>query len=140
MKDEYRLPIAAGHHNVKLETVAGDWVTLSRITFTHALAARYAGLLALGLQDSSTHETLVWILNTKSDWKDDQSQDAPQPLSAVKLTVPNIDTGNYIAQWSDTRGGGLIRSDQTTAQDGRLSLHVPAFNRDIALRLQRSKS
>jgi Domain of unknown function (DUF5060)/Cellulase (glycosyl hydrolase family 5) len=138
---DYHLPLTPGHHSIKLDPIAGDWITFSKIAVTNALAARYAGLDSVGVQDPATHETLVWILNTKSNWKDDQSEDAPAPIQSVELTVPNIDAGNYIADWFDTRSGEMIHSEEATPKSGVLSLHVPTFNRDIALRLQqRSKS
>ncbi len=138
---DYHLALTAGHHRIKLDPIAGDWITLSKITVTNALAARYAGLQCVSVQDPVTHETLVWIQNTKSNWKDDRSEDTPPPMQAVELTIPNIDIGNYVADWFDTRAGGVIRSDKATPSGGVLSLHVPTFDRDIALRLQqRGKS
>jgi hypothetical protein len=131
----FRLPISAGHHQVTLDPVAGDWMTLSKISFTKALPAKYADLAGYAVQDAASHETLVWLLNTRSNWKEDQSQDSPPQQQAVELTVPNIESGKFAAQWWDTRKGQTIRTDDVTAKDGRLTLDVPTFNRDIALRL-----
>ena len=129
------MPVPAGRHKIKIDPLAGDWITLSQITFTGALDAKYADLAAFALQDTPSSETLVWVLNTKSNWKDDQTQAAPPPQNTIELTIPNIQSGNFAAEWCDTRTGQMIRTDQVSAKDGKLTVNVPTFNRDIALRL-----
>jgi hypothetical protein len=136
LNKKFSLPVPAGHHKIKIDPIAGDWITLSQITFSGALDAKYADLAGFALQDAPSLETLVWVLNTKSNWKDDQSQEAPAAQNGIQLTVPNIQTGSFNAQWSDTRTGRMIRTDDVNAADGKLTLSVPTFNRDIALRLQ----
>jgi len=46
----------------------------------------------------------------------------------------------YQVHWWDTRTGRVVRTDRAAAKAGRLSLAVPAFTRDIALRAVQATS
>ena len=41
--------------------------------------------------------------------------------------------------WWDTRRGKTVKEDKSSAAKGTLRLRVPAFSRDIACRISRSK-
>ena len=128
-------PVPAGKHRVTLDVVAGDWVTLNDVTFAGAVDARYADLAAVALQDAATHETLAWVFDAKSTWKADRDGPAVVPQTGVTMVVPNVTAGDWSALWFDTRLGKPVRTDHVTAKDGVLTLDVPDFTRDVALRL-----
>jgi hypothetical protein len=58
------------------------------------------------------------------------------PQDDVEVGVPGISAGAWTAEWWDTRGGSILRTDTVTAADGRLVLAVPRFTRDVAVRVR----
>lgn len=128
-------PIPAGRHRVTLDAVAGDWVTLSGVTFSNALDNHYAHLDAVAVQDGPTKETLAWVYDTRSTWKTDRDGPAIEPQSGVTLVVPNVTSGTWTATWWDTRAGRAVSTVRVSAKNNALTLDVPTFTRDIALRL-----
>jgi hypothetical protein len=49
----------------------------------------------------------------------------------------DVEDGRWEARWIDPYGGSSPASAQVTAQGGRATLAVPAFSKDVALRLER---
>ena len=136
----YELPVPAGKHRITLTVAAGDWVTLTHVTFTHALPARYANLAAWALQDNGAGRGVVWILDTRSNWKDDQARRGPPPANGdVRLSMPMKIDGAFTCEWFDTRTGRSVRKNSAAATAGVLTLNVPSFVRDIALRITSTK-
>lgn len=127
--------LPAGRHTVTLQLLAGDWLTLQSVTFTHALDGRYANLGAVGLCDPQTSETLAWLFDDRSNWKLDQTQD-PSPQVGIRLTLPALHPGTFSAEWWDTRTGVIRRTDPLTSIGQPLTITVPDFLRDIAVRIR----
>jgi len=143
VNSELALTIPAGKHKIKFDVMAGDWIMVNNITFAGALAAKYANLGALALQDQAKGQTLAWVFDTRSNWKDDQADNSPPAEETVRIGIPNLANGNYKADWFDTRVGKIIQSEKvlaTAADSGNLTLSVPTFTRDIALRLTPNRS
>ena len=136
VKDPIELPMPAGHHVVTLQVSGGDWVVLSKIVFTNAVEAKYAHLRAYAVQDAATKDTLLWLWDSRSNWKDDQAGD-PSMNAAVKLVVPGVAAGSFDCRWVDTRSGQTL-ANRTIACDGeKLTLNAPNFSRDIAAHISR---
>ncbi|MDB5324821.1 MAG: hypothetical protein JWM57_390 [Phycisphaerales bacterium] len=132
-------PIPVGKHRLTIDALAGDWVTLTGISLADAIDNRYANLDAIALQDAATKETLAWIYDPRSNWKNDLEEQSPSVQGDVTFDVPNVTDGSWNAIWYDTRKGGVVKTDHVTAGMGKLTLSVPAFTRDIALRLTEVK-
>jgi hypothetical protein len=132
--------IPAGKHKITITVIAGDWVILRDITFAGSLAAKYAYLGGLALQDHASGNTLAWVFDTRSNWKDDQTDGSPPAEDGVKIGIPGLASGTYEAQWVDTRTGKVVQSERVTADaDGDLVIDVPKFSRDIAVRINSAK-
>lgn len=127
--------IPAGKHRVTIDVVGGDWVTLNEIVFADALDNHYANLAAVAVQDAASKQTLAWLFDTRSTWKSDRDGPAPGQQAGVTMVVPNVSAGTWSAAWWDTHAGKTVRTDQVSTKDGVLTLAVPTFSRDIALRL-----
>jgi hypothetical protein len=135
---DFALDLPPGHHRVAVAVHAGDWVTLSHVTFTRALAARYADLSALAVQDATTSETVLWLRDTRSNWRADRDGAGPPANEAnVEVVVPHVAAGRYVCRWFDTRTGRVDERRATAAAAGPLVLPVVPFTRDVALRLVR---
>lgn len=127
--------IPAGKHRVVIDAVAGDWVALTDLRFSNAVGNAYANLTTLALQDPASKETLAWVYDTRSTWKLDLDGGALESQSGVTMLVPNVSSGTWRVMWWDTREGKVVAEQRVTAENGLLTLKVPDFTRDIALRL-----
>ena len=132
---EFSVPVPAGKHRVQIELVVGDWVTLSHVTFTKALPLKFANLSVMALQDANTKSVIAWLLDTRSNWKQDLTGASPPAAADVTFTLPNMADGPYRASWFDTRRGETIQTDAAIARGGKLLLRAPSFERDVAVRV-----
>ena len=95
-----------------------------------------AGTSALGtltvqvLRGSDT--ALVWIKNPRHQW----SEVDHTSIADANVTLSGLSAGAWRASWIDPYAERATTTEDTTTE-GTLSLPVPAFSRDIALRLDR---
>ncbi|MDQ2686451.1 MAG: DUF5060 domain-containing protein [Armatimonadota bacterium] len=128
------VPLPAGKHEITLENTTGDWLQINSYKFADALSSRFRSLHTYALQDASG-ETLIWLEDPESNWQNDRDGIAPKAQTGVSLTVPLPNAGSYFVQWWDTRRGNVISVRTVTAKTKTVTLPVPTFTRDIALRL-----
>jgi hypothetical protein len=126
--------LPAGAHDVGLAIVSGDWMSLESITFAAAKSSKYADLYVLALQDAASGETLAWLRDPASNWKNDRANVPPRTIRDVRVIVPVNRDADYQVEWWDTRAGKIVQQDRATPKQGLLSLVVPPVQRDIALR------
>lgn len=134
---ERRMPIPAGKHTITLDNVAGDWVKLESITFTNATSAQYTHITALGVQDAATATTLLWVLDERSNWKNDKEGKTPIAHPGAQVTIPVPQPGRYRITWYDTRKGQEVAGDAIEVTGPTIQVKAPPFTRDIAARLAR---
>jgi hypothetical protein len=96
------------------------------------IAAPNDDLRALSLVGDDT--ALVWVKNAAHRW---YALDESTVAGAV-LTLPGVGEGDWRATWLDTWSGDLLAEDDVDVSEGEpVDLDVPAFARDVALRLDR---
>jgi Domain of unknown function (DUF5060) len=128
--------LSAGPHTVKLADIAGDWLAIKSIRFTHARSSKYADLFVYALTDKSAGRTIAWLHDPESNWRNDADGKAPRTIPAAVITVP-ADEQTYRVQWWDTYDGKVIQqSDQKAA--GQLILAAPPVQRDMAVSIFRT--
>jgi hypothetical protein len=134
-----QVQILAGKHTIEIQNASGDWVTIGRITFAKSKSSRYADVTAIGLEDASSGERILWLHDVKSNWKNDQAGIKPQELADVEVAVPAGSNQKLLIEWWDTRSGEIVRRDTASAENGVVKLLAPPFARDIALRATPAK-
>jgi hypothetical protein len=127
--------IPAGRHTITLENTEGDWLNLGALTLTGTRSSRYARLRTMALQDAATADTLIWLQDPESHWKNDADGWTPTRWAGVALTVPVPRVGAYTARFVDTRTGKLVGTGRGRGTTLRFTL--PSFTRDIAVRITR---
>lgn len=133
---EVRVSLPAGSHLIALENTEGDWVTIGPITVEKARSSRFAALRPVALQDAKTGETLVWVQDTESNWYNDREGKKPEQWQGITLKVPVVRAGSYRIVWWHTREGRAIETRMVKSTgNAPLSLTIPTFTRDIALRI-----
>jgi hypothetical protein len=106
------------------------------IDFAHRsfrpLPLRVQGLTALALQDATTGETLLWLHDPASNWKNDAEGMAPRQWENTTVELPA--TKPLTVEIWNTRTGEIL--SKTTAQpvDGTIAVTLPPFQRDVAIR------
>lgn len=48
-----------------------------------------------------------------------------------------LENGEYLAEWIDTRSGGIIKDEKIRVLDGQFTLDMPTWSKDVALRIQK---
>lgn len=74
---------------------------------------------------------LAWIENPNHQWTGED----PTTFSDASLALGDLASGSWRATWIDPYGASPNTVVTTTPRDGALTLTVPAFARDLALRL-----
>jgi hypothetical protein len=78
---------------------------------------------------------LVWLKNRQHQW----TSPDPEPIGGVILSLDGFTDGVWQTQWFDTRSS-LTNTGVTIAYEGQVTVEVPTFSRDVALRLSATES
>ncbi len=93
-----------------------------------------AGVTTLGMQDAKTGETILWLHDPASNWKDDAAGTALMPWTGTAIAVPATHAMR-IEIW-DTRTGMVVARSTQAPAEGKVTVDLPPFRRDIAARLR----
>jgi hypothetical protein len=95
------------------------------------------GLRVIGLQGDQV--AYLWISDPNATWWKIAMENAtPQEMRAVSVTLADMASGPYQVQWWDTREGKVITQAQVQATGSTITLHAPAFSRDIACKVTKA--
>jgi hypothetical protein len=100
------------------------------------VAASDRNLAAYALR--GTHVVLAWLQNVDHQWLLDPlpGPDAT-PVVGATLALTDLANGAWTARWIDTYTGIDIATDAAQVTDGTITLAVPTFSKDVALRMER---
>jgi hypothetical protein len=131
--EDLAVPVPAGHHEILVENAKpnGSWIRVTSYTFTN-----YAppNLNVVGLTGVKT--SLLWIQNTESTWWNAEQGLTPGTITDASVIVAGLRPGRYAVEWWDTYTGRVTNSMPASPTGGKLTLHLPPFQRDIALKLR----
>jgi hypothetical protein len=121
------------------------WSALARFLDGTALAASTMKPADVQVRDqkakawavATPDQALVWVLDPAMSWPDGAMQMEPTPLRDVELVLEGLADGAYAAEWWDTLKGISIGKRDTQVSRGRLSLTVPEFRVDVAVRVRK---
>jgi hypothetical protein len=113
-------------------------VPLTTAKLRAAAARADKGLRVLGLQGDGV--AVLWLSDPAASWGA-VALDGKKPaeVSGATVTVPGLAPGAYRVEWWDTREGKVVKQEAATAAKEGLTLHPPAFVRDIACKVVRGK-
>jgi hypothetical protein len=97
-------------------------------------------LTAWALLGSRT--ALVWVKNLEHHYAPTNrppggSTGDPRPVEGASLALEGLADGAWLARWIDAYDGGEIAAEPVVVVGGAVSLAVPGFVGDVALRLER---
>jgi hypothetical protein len=129
----YTVPIPAGEHVIEVENTGKDWVSIGGWTFGGCRDPRYKPGEVLGLVTPDL--ALAWVHDGDSTWYNDRYGRIPGPVSGATTELTGLADGVWRLEWWDTRRGAPVAETTETCAGGRMPVHVPAFTRDIAVRM-----
>ena len=84
------------------------------------------------------HCAYLWLFNHEAAWKHvvfEKRQ--PKGLGELPIVLEGLGTGSFRIQWLDTWSGEVVKEQITASAEGELQLVSPAFEKDIACRVER---
>lgn len=144
LNKDIKVDLSAGEHTIRIENMTGDWVDIGSLTFIGARSSRYSDLRTYAMQDETTGDTIAWMLDPDSNWKNDNHIDGLTGAlrtwqgAVLSIPMPKSAVGSYNVQWWDMRSGEVIAQETGDVQQGVLKLHAPTFERDVAVHVYRA--
>lgn len=126
--------LPAGKSEVALENTSGDWLQITGYVLENFRSSRFAALRTVALQDGRTGETVLWLQDPESNWKNDRAKRVPATWDGVRFNVLLPKAATVRAEWWDTRTGKIV-AQKRYANAKSLLLTPPPFVRDIACRI-----
>jgi len=125
------VPIPAGQHTVQIENTGRDWFQISNYEFKENNGNSEGYLRFLGL--AGLDHAYIWIYDIGS-----QKGETPYgTFCNVSFTLNGLSDGLYTIEAYETRGdGGIIDTYQASCQNNELTINLPDFNRDIAVKVK----
>ena len=86
----------------------------------------------------TTQSAWLWLFNRDASWNKSVVEGrAPTAVTTAELHIEGVGSGQFEIQWINSWTGELIDTVQVNHKSGELlKLRVPAFERDIAVRLK----
>ncbi|MBM4081288.1 MAG: hypothetical protein FJ278_16415 [Planctomycetes bacterium] len=131
---DFEIPVPAGEHEIQLENMNGDWISLDHIVLTPYRSSKYPDVRVLGLQDVSS--ALLWIQDKEFNWHSRSIGKEPRTLAGVSFDLLGLQDGSYRLEWWDTYTGTVLKADETRCADAKLTVVVPKFSRDVACKVK----
>ena len=121
--------IKAVRNFMSTEDFEPDFGQLSATQIKANVSTSSAKVYAVGLAKSN--KALVWLQNNQSI----ESSAEPAQLTGITLTVNNLSTGTYDIEYWNTWTGTIMSQMQLT-NAGSLSVPIPNFTRDLAVKIK----
>jgi hypothetical protein len=125
------VPIPAGQHTVQIENTGRDWFNISNYEFKENNDGNEGYLRFLGL--SGPDHAYIWIYDIGS-----QKGETPYgTFHDISLTLKGLRDDLYTIEAYETRvDGGIIDTYQADCQDNELTINLPDFSKDIAVKVR----
>ncbi len=120
--------LSAGTHLVKVYNSGMDWFTVPYYQFTGI------GLPAVEGYGLATATRAYFWLHDRAYQPDYALGNGT--ITGTNLLINNLQDGTYTVIWYNTYTGEIISQIIQTTSGGKLSLTIPAFQKDIALKIR----
>ncbi|MCP4642035.1 MAG: cellulase family glycosylhydrolase [bacterium] len=130
----FKIDLPKGKHTVLVENTGKDWFYAAyHIPWLAAVPA----VRVLGVTGDSV--CLAWIHNRQYTWRNMIRDDfEPTAIEGIELTIQGLEAGQWNVQvWDTHRGAVASESTSGTDASGDLTIGLPPFQWDIALRLEK---
>jgi hypothetical protein len=118
------------HYQTVAEFLEGEDPVRDRLAFATPSASGPVPLKAYGM--CGERRALVWVWDPRSR----QGQPEPGRVTGARLTIEGLSGGEYAVRFRDTWTGEVLGERRATHGGGALTLEVPAFVRDVAVKVE----
>lgn len=136
----YTIDLPAGDHEIIVANKGEDWMNVS-YEITDYLPAGQPNVDVWAARfDEPAKDGLVavvWLRDSKLTWRKQQN-DSPEldRWDHLRLTIPDLASGDYTIEWWDTMKGTVTGSTAVTVSGRNLSLDVPEFHQSLAAKIR----
>ena len=134
----YAAEIPAGRHTARVENTGPDWFT-SSFRFEQAVESTRPPLFAWAVAGNAT--AIAWVRCEGRTWRRVCAlKERLPPAPPSVLVLPGLAPGEWQAELWDTWSGQAIASQRLTVPaSGEARIALPAIEKDLAVKLRRSK-
>ena len=129
----YGIVLPPGRRTISLWVSDGDTLGVESITLISGIAGRYTGLRVLAMRDASTGQTIAWVNDRTSNCGDDASGQAPREYQDATIVIADHGIARCAGNMVGYVARQIIAQSTVRTGDGKLSIVIPTFTRDIAL-------
>jgi DNA-directed RNA polymerase specialized sigma24 family protein len=124
------MPISsAGVYTITVDNVGDDWYKIGSYTFTNVVNS--VDIYAMKAT-SDNKEAIAWLHNINYT----HLKPNPTAINCGTMQLTGMAAGKYNVNWTDTYSGAtLLATTVHSDVAGNLSVNIPSFNKDIALKL-----
>lgn len=91
-------------------------------------------LRVMGMKDDNI--TCFWMQNKRASWFNIiECKNKPQTLKEYSFELAGYEKGSYQLEWYDTHKGNIFETQVLENDTGKLTIKLPEFKYDVALRL-----
>lgn len=127
--EQITVPVPQGDNEVVLSNRGQGTIEFEAMIFPGYLDPSLASVFIAGLQGRQT--AYIWIKNRNYEW----NLPSPKRVGASYLDLDGISQGRYVIEIYDTYSGSVLKKYEEINDMGNIRLKIPAFERDIALKV-----
>lgn len=128
----YTIPVPAGQHEIKVDNVGRDWITIAGYEFENIGTKIDAYVLRSMDQQTATG----WVLNNDYNYQFLNKEGVPSAAVGGQLSSENWENGAYQVNWYNCLTGATIKTELIEISDQRLTLAIPDLYWDLAFKIQ----
>jgi Domain of unknown function (DUF5060)/Secretion system C-terminal sorting domain len=125
----YSINVPIGSHIIKADNLGIDWISISNYTFTNIGSA----LNTYILKSADNKKIAGWVHNKKYNWQYVKDNGVPPAISNATLTIPGMEDGSYMVQFTNCITGADAGTANATASGNNLVITLPDIAWDLAV-------
>lgn len=129
------LDVPEGESSITLINTGDDWMTIDSVRLVNYLDDNIANARVSGLIIGE--DVVLWIQNRESNWKNVYKNRTLEPIKNSYFHVYDLEDGEYDLYWWDTFNGWRVRMERNESKNGKMTVQVPEFKRDMALQMRK---
>ncbi len=129
------IDVPEGESSITLVNTGDDWMTVESIRLVNYLDDNIANARVSGLRIGK--DVVFWIQNRESNWMNAYKDKKIESIEDSYFHVYDLEDAEYDLYWWDTFNGWRIRMERDESKDGKMTIEVPEFKRDLALQMRK---
>ena len=126
----YSVNVPAGQHDIKVDNLGTDWVSIASFTFTNIGSP----INNYVLKSADQTKAVGYVLNSNYNWNYflTSAGASPTPISGSKMLIPGMVNNNYKVQFINTHTAAIIKDTTIAVSNNILTIPFPTVNWDYA--------